>query len=478
MRDRKRYKASVTVFLSLSLSSFLLILTLLIRLSIVNAEKERFEIASDISMNSALGEYEKNLYERYGLLYIDSSYLGREPDIGNVALEIRLYMRENTGRSGGEHGPWGRIDLEEVSVNAYRTAAYANGSSMRSQAVRYAEDSPACGALRPEVEEALSFTEAASELLAVDPMEEWSALMEALDGMEKPVVTEEDGSEREIPLENPADWVYGLSGSDLLYAAELPVGMLSSVNHDTEGLISHRGQIDEGRMGRGMESGELFTDSGTFFTYLLDKMGCFGSENEREDSAFRCELEYLTAGEMSDYENFRAAAERIFDIRFADNVSLALNDSGLRGAAVSAAQLLEICTYDPSFIDPVATSILYACAYLETLSDLHALYNGGRVPVLKDSHHMSVDAVLGGCRYLAGGEEGLTYRQYLVLFLAMMEEGLLNFRTMDIFELEIRRMSGNPLFRTDACVERMNADISCRGSGISEYRVNRTYGYY
>ena len=473
---RKRYKASVTVFISLGLSSFLLILTLLIRLSIVNAEKERFEIASDISMNSALGEYEKDLYEQYGLLYIDASYLGEEPKIDNVTRQIRHYLLGNTQLLGGDRRPWGSLSVKEVSVDAYRTAAYENGGSMRSQANHYADDSPVCASFREEVDEALPFIESASQSESFDPMEEWSALMEALDGMEKPVITQENGTEREIPLSNPSDWVYGLSGSDLLYAAEIPVGSLSSVLFDTKDLISNREGIDTGRMGRGMDTGTLKRDTATFFTWLLTMMGCFG--NEREVSAFRCELEYLISGEMSDYENFRAVAKRIFTIRFVDNVSLAMNDGGLRSEAVAAAELLEICTYDPSFIDPVATSILYACAYLETLSDLYALYGGGRVPVLKDSHHMRVDAVLGGHRYLSGGEEGLTYRQYLLLFLGMMEEGLLNFRVMDILELEVRRMSGNPLFRMDACMERLNADLCCRGSGLSEYRINRTYGYY
>ena len=51
---------------------------------IKNAGKVRLECALDTSMNAVLSEYNITLFERYGLLYIDASYLGRKPAISNV----------------------------------------------------------------------------------------------------------------------------------------------------------------------------------------------------------------------------------------------------------------------------------------------------------------------------------------------------------------------------------------------------------
>lgn len=461
----------------MSLSSFLLIMTLFIRLGIINGEKERFEIASDVSMNSVLGEYGKSLYERYDLLYIDPSYLQRSPEIENTGARLRLYLKKNTEDVlEGEKAPWGRIALSETDISAYRTAAFEDGSSMRSQANRYVKESPRTDPSEEEVSEAFPCTEGASALEEVDVLGEWGALMEAIEGKEKPVVREEDGTLRIVEVSNPADWVYALSGSEILYAAELMIGDIPAAAVDTGELISNRGEADEGIEGSGMDTGSLDTDKQTFLSYLVDRMG--SRDHMPEDTMFKCELEYIISGEDNDYANYKEAIGRIFRIRFADNTALARNDGGLRGEAVAAAGLLEICTLDPSFIEPVAESILFAAAYLETLSDLKTLSEGGRVPLFKESHHMSVDHVLNGTRYTAGGDEGFTYRQYLILFLGMEEDDLLNFRTMDLMELEIRRLDSNPGFRMDRCIERLGVSIGAEGSGIGEYRVERTYGYY
>ena len=59
---------------------------------IKNAGKVRLECALDTSMNAVLSEYNITLFERYGLLYIDASYLGRKPAISNV--EERLIWKK------------------------------------------------------------------------------------------------------------------------------------------------------------------------------------------------------------------------------------------------------------------------------------------------------------------------------------------------------------------------------------------------
>ncbi len=459
------------------LSAFLLIMTLLIRLGIINGEKERFEIATDVSLNSVLGEYGKNLYEHYDLLYIDPSYTDRAPEIGNTGGRLGLYLRKNTENVlRGQEAPWGRISISESEITAYRTAAFKEGSSMRSQANRYVNEATSAAPSKEEVSEAYPFTEAAALLEEVDTFGEWSALMEFIEGKEKPVIRKEDGTLRIVEVSNPADWVYALAGSEILYAAGIGIGDIPAADIDTGSLISNRGAADEGIPGEGMDTGEADTDKETFLSYLTDRMG--SRDHMREERLLKCELEYVISGRENDYSNYREAMERIFRIRFADNAGLARNDAGLKGEAVLAAEMLEICALDPSFIDPVAESILYAAAYLETLCDLKSLSEGGRVPLLKTSHHMSVDHVLEGTEYSAESGEGFTYRQYLILLMGMEEDVMLNFRAMDLMELEIRRLDSNPGFRMDRCIERMNVSIGASGSGIGEYRVRRTYGYY
>ena len=77
-------KGYLTVFLTLSLSilsGFVLFLT---ANAIQNGEKVRFECAVDTGMNAVLSEYHIGLMERYGLLYVDTSYLGETPCVANM----------------------------------------------------------------------------------------------------------------------------------------------------------------------------------------------------------------------------------------------------------------------------------------------------------------------------------------------------------------------------------------------------------
>ncbi len=471
-----RMRGSVTIFLSLSLSSFLLLISVLASVCVINGEKQCFEIASDVSLGAIFGEYEKNLYREFGLLYIDASYLGLDPEIRNVEQHLRGYMKRNTDdRYGNPHSPWGYLHTDTVKIDEYRTAAYEGGGSMRSQAVREAESSGASGIYGSEVAQALLNAEGVLQAEGSDPMGEWSSIMEFIAGKEKPKVEDEDGRLREIEVNNPADGIYGLGGSDILYSARLDPGSVSGALVDLSLLLSQRGNVDPGGGDRMSGTAGESSHKESFLSYLTDHFGCYRNEKDR---MLKLETEYMIAGENSDYANFRNVAERIFMIRFADNLRLALGDGGLQSEAFGVAEALEICAYDASFIDPVALSILYACAFLETLSDMEILYGGGRIPVIKSSHSMHVSDVLAGNRYIRGGGEGLTYRQFLICFLSLMSDELLNFRVMDLMELEIRRQSGNPRFLMDRCVERVRVSLKAKGGGPGIYELDRTYGYY
>lgn len=250
---------------------------------------------------------------------------------------------------------------------------------------------------------------------------------------------------------------------------------MSNAHIDTGRLISGRGNINEGAISARMTSGRLDTDKGTFIAYITDK---FGHYREEKDRSLKLEQEYIIAGKDSDYENMRAVAGRIFLLRFADNLAIALSDGGLRAEATAVALALEICLLDPTFTEPITNAILFACAYLETLSDVHVIYDGGRVPLHKSSHTMSVSDVLSGNRYVRPPGTGLTYGEYLVCFMAITGDERLNLRTMDLVELEIRRESANRAFMLDYGIERINAEIEGKGSGVGRLWLNRTYGYY
>lgn len=461
-------KGYLTVFLALTLSAltgFILFLTYNV---VQNGNRIRFECAVDIGMNAVLSEYHTQLFEQYSLLYVDASYLGSHPAVENVEERLRLYVEKNSTDILRRHNaPWGNLRVDEVKITSFETAAASGGASMRNQAVCYIED-------RGTVREEAVMTNQKEELLLLDianPMEEWRSIMDQLAQMELPLIQNDQGEWEEVPLSNPADWVYGLTGSDILYLAEADLQRISPVSIDSAALISHRGVMN------GEASNRTYKrDEDLFLTYLFEKMGYFGEL--REESILCCQLEYVAEGKDSDLENMEAAAERILRWRFADNVRLALADGSLRAKAGEAANELLAVQLKNEFEDLVTESILYACAFLESVGDLRALYGYERVPLGKTSHQMSVDQVLNGNIYSCSGSAGLSYSQYLAGMLVLMDEEQLNLRAMDIMEMDIRFHGGNAGFCMDWCIERYEASITAGGNVASSMQLRRRYGYF
>lgn len=461
-------KGYLTVFLALSLSFMTGFILLLTGSAVKNAGKVRLECAVDTGMNAVLSEFHRELLERYGLIYIDASYLGNEPSIANVENRLKYYVEENTSELlGHENAPWGALAIEETPVLSFETAAADMGASMRNQAVCYAED---CG-LSGSEREVLGQMDEIRALEGANPMEYWIGIMEQLAGMELPVIQNEEGEWEEVPLSNPADWVFGLVGSDILYLAKVDAQYISPAKIELRRYISHRQRENLGGDGR-----EYRDDRELFLSYLFDKMGYFGKT--REDSLLSCQLEYLAHGKDSDLENMRSTAERLLKWRFADNASRALADGDLRAQALAAAEELLAVILKAEFKQPVAESILYACAFLESIGDVRSIYEGGAVPLRKSGHHMSVSHVLNGSFYQSGGGGGLTYGQYLAGMILLLDEERLNLRAMDIMEMDIRFGDGNENFRMDWCIERLQAQIKARGNGWDSYTLRRKYGYF
>jgi len=74
---RNEKKGEISVFLTLIFSVISSLIIILLQSAQINASKVRMERLTDLTVNSVFSEYNKYLYERYGLLYIDTTYKGK-----------------------------------------------------------------------------------------------------------------------------------------------------------------------------------------------------------------------------------------------------------------------------------------------------------------------------------------------------------------------------------------------------------------
>lgn len=461
-------KGSVTIFLAMSLSLFMGFILFLISQAVINGEKHRFECGADTGMNAVLSEFHTELFERYGLLYVDASYRGDEPSVEKVEDRLRFYLQKNTSFVYQQkNAPWGQLTLNEVEIPSFETAAAGCGASMRNQAVLFVRDA----GLKRNESDAAELEEEIRELDAIDAAGEFDAVMGQLSEMELPMILNKEGEWEEVPLSNPADWAYGLMGNSLFYLGEIDAQELTPVRLELGTYISHRGAANTD-----WEERERIGEKQEFLTYLFEKLGHYG--NGREGSLLCCQLEYVAEGRASDLENAEAVAERILRWRFADNLRLALSDDGLWGQASEAAGGLRAVQLKREFEHPVTMSILYACAYLESLADIRTIYSGGCIPLKKSTHQMSVEKLLEGVLDRSESSGEFTYGHYLAGMLACLDEEQLNLRTMDIMEMDIRYESRSMGFCMDWCIERYEAQVSVKGSAPGNYQIRRKYGYF
>lgn len=463
-------KASLTVFVSLSLSILLGFVLYTTEIAIRNSQRVVFESAADIAMDSVMGEYSTPLLERYGLFYVDTSYRTKEASLLNVTERIRFYMEANTtDRAALQQSPWGNVTTQEITLLSCETAAAGGGRSVCNQAIAYMERNEEGTA---DVEKAL---QAVGEFAAQNPTDElegFRTVMEQLAAMELPLVEGEDGTMQEIPLGNPADYVYRLAESDLLYLCGQELSSIRTLRTDCSELPSVRGLQNDRYGDRSFRD-----DMGLLYGYLLSEFGNY--RGRREQSVLDFQLEYLLSGSESDYENLRRCVEQIFLWRMWDNTRLAMSDGALYAEAADYADQLQVVNLKAEFREPVIRSILYACAFLESISDVHALLEGGTVSLQKTTHQMRAACVADGVIYQGSCEGGgLSYEQYVLGILSLTDQALLRLRMLDLIEMDIRSVSANGNFRIDFCIERLETGITSSGALGRSYETYRKYGYY
>ena len=106
-------KGELTIFLALLLTIVIGFLVVLIESVRVQGIRLYIEEVFDMGLHSCLGEYEQELFKRYDLLFVDTSYRGAEKgNIDNLKKHLAEYIEENMENSGNK-GNWYKEELKQ-----------------------------------------------------------------------------------------------------------------------------------------------------------------------------------------------------------------------------------------------------------------------------------------------------------------------------------------------------------------------------
>ncbi|MCD8380585.1 MAG: DUF5702 domain-containing protein [Lachnospiraceae bacterium] len=457
MYKKRRVKASVSLFLTLTISIFLALAAVLIESARENTMLLQAETVLDTSVSSAMGEYHKVLWEEYGLLFLDCSYKSSQPSYQNLIQHIRSAADQNLGTGTG----WLSMALTEASVSSVVLATDASGMVFYQRSVEAAKAETGIGVL----EQLLSNMTTVEDLLVQGEtiLGMGSSLddsIEEANGLEIEISPEEWGYDEEgnyvleqeaeyeqVDITSPLQAILDTSEDFILTQAVADLSRVSSLSVDLSEVVSGRSLA----VGQGTfeEEGEV-TDR-LFFLYYLDTyMGNYS--DPAANGSLQYSMEYILAGKDSDRKNLAAAVSRIFLIRIADNFMAIQQDAERTAAAeVSAAAV----TFLVPYLQPVMKqALLLYWSYEDSIEDMQTLLAGGKVQLLKSINLVDLE---------------LDYEQYLMILLFLTGRENLSLRTMDLIELNVRQTDGNEDFHFDACID------SCLVGGIFEDSAGKIY---
>jgi len=486
IQNQSQAKGYLTVFLSMTITIMLSLILTLFQGARIGAMKMKTEIITDVSMNSVLSEYSRQLYEQYGLLMVDTSYGTSNPGIINAQEHLRYYINGNVKKSviGSFSGATqiNRMFLKTANITGSSFAADNKGAVLRRQILSYMEADPIEGGISDALDnlnilqsnhfdtrdieaEQRANQESINDILAENDS--------ASDSLSE---SEDDGETEDIQYSNPADQVNSMRSADLL-GLVIGESRVSGASVNTDDYLSHR-KLNHGT---GLNNSE---DTGITEKLLIDEYifeKCGNYRNQLDKSVLKYQVEYLLGGKDNDKDNLQKVATTLLFWREASNYIYILTDSEKVEFANGIALVVSVLARCPQLQEPVKQSILFAWSFAESISDLHILFDGGRVPIVKskDTWKLSYESMFSLGNSISGsdGSKGLTYEDYLRMMLFVEGGKKKSFRLMDIMEMDIRKTKGNINFKMDYCLDEFCAKIQMGDKSGFTADIERIYGY-
>ncbi|MBQ6468653.1 MAG: hypothetical protein IJJ50_01190 [Lachnospiraceae bacterium] len=501
-------KGSITVFLSLTMILVLSILLASLYSVRIAASRAVSAEAADEAVFSLFSEYDRDLFERYHLFFLDGGM-----DTGSPAFPAHIrFLKDSAdyilhpgkGRLPASGAAPLALVIESCELTGYTTAAEQSGRILAAQAVRYMENTLGIQGVQLLLENAGrsggssgagGVEGSGSALLSKDLHGEMEQIRKeaaaAASGTGAGSGNASSGSGPPAPnsglpapavpedFENPIETVSEFQKLSLL-SLVLPSGaQVSEKTADSASLPSGRtfepslGVVD-------LPAGISGSSRLLFNEYVLQHCGCFTSLN---DGALSYGAEYLLSGKPSDKANLTAVVRSLMLLRTGANAAAILGDASLKAQASQAALMISAALAIPEFYAAVEALLTAAWAWCESIVDLRALLAGKKVAPVKDasSWQLSVGSIPSllseGDSFAKDHPGGLNYRNYLSILLLSKKQDLLQMRLLDMIESTVRSACGRPAFRIDLCVDTLQADFVIRARNSFRLTARRQYSY-
>jgi len=439
-------KAYITVFFSMVLSICMSLVVGLVYGARENAIRYKVRDAAQISVESAFGEYEREIWDRYGLIFIDMGY-GNTVDSMILPEEHLIYcMNEN-------------FDEESFRIFGGKDLLMLHCDNAETENVRFSTDNNGL----PIMHQAVESVKKRTGISIVEKLEDYLEEVNTIGMLETSLGDEAEKSKDQLKeVEAPIikEWVEAAEEAiweekdvELLSTIRIilkDVSVVSTRKYIKENLIEER-ELNKGNYEE--QESLSATEKYIYREYLLGHCGNY--TKEKDGTVLAYETEYLITGRISDVENLEGVINRILLIREGANIKTLYSDTEKMAEIRAFSETLSNLVLQPEIEPCIEMLVVSLFSYIESVSDVRLLLDGKKVPLIKrpDQWKTGIGDIFSKSTPKEGYEEGTEYQDYLRTLLFFQSDKELTNRFLNVVEENIRKDLGNTGFRMDNCFD-------------------------
>ncbi len=502
----EKKSGSITVFLTLIFVIFLSLITAFIENVRVISSEGYVTVAADSGIETAFGNYNKELYDNYKLfgyggyngmgiadfeeeldeiLGINTAYKPEKSilkysdlykirdvkcDVTDFGTLTQDYIFERqitdsitTGMAEGLLNTFKGKSTDEVKEDEYTSDSYDKASAYENGEYDTIEDDEGnVISSKPsdkEMEDSLKEDDAGGNPLKFIHKLINNGLLSLVCDVDK--VSEDKVVKRELD--------YGD------YLAE-EAGMKEQ---STGGFLRSLLKKDFGEM----PSTDGLTGGSTKLKYLCYANQVFSSYTDKDFHTVHYGLEYLASGKSTEKDNLASVVKKLLVVRTALNLAYLVTSPRFEKKSFATAMALVGFTGIAPVIEGVKYTILTVLAFEEACVDVTALLDHRKVPMIKTDANfkMKYHEICMVSRHFFEKKAkqykkadknvfsaDISYDQYLCMLMLLVPQEKLKARMLDIIQYDLRKRF-NQSFEIDDCICNVNCDVS--------YHIPFVYSY-
>ena len=449
-------KGQITVLFSCMISILLVFTLTAIEVGRIYCGRMKLRAVIHSAQSSILADYNRELFERYHLLFMDPTYgTGSSAMVEEKFSDYLKASLEGDGRLGGLYS----LCVEETALSDCKTIMDDHMKQLKNQITDYEKEE---GVVSKLAEAGKQMAGASKEVLEASDKTERNAIEipQSEDKEDGEMTGENDsdssnGDKAENDVEDPRDKLKQMLSQGVLVLL-LPEGSeISEEKQDFSKSPSHIYSETEEKekdadfqdvsklvsvLNSSAKEEDLLTKAGqkaAFTAYVMDH---FSSQGDYKDSVMHCEAEYIIKGKACDKDNLEAVLSEIIWMRMPINYICLIKDPEKQTEALTVATAICSATGTMALVEIVKYLLLGCWSYAESVYEVRQLMHGEKLPYIKTPVDWNTDLKsLSKTGENSFPDTGMSYKDYLCLMLAAKESKDLTYaRMLDLIEKNLQ----------------------------------------